>query len=74
MKETPIAEVTPKGIKTTVKEWDFDLIVCATGYDAVTGGILQMNLQGRDGLKLQDKWRSGVKTFLGMSVSDFPNM
>jgi cation diffusion facilitator CzcD-associated flavoprotein CzcO len=74
MKETPIVEVTPKGIKTTGKEWEFDLVVCATGFDAVTGGILQMNIQGRNGLLLQDKWRSGVKTFVGMSVSDFPNM
>jgi len=74
MKETPIVEVTPKGIKTTEKEWEFDLVVCATGFDAVTGGILQMNIQGRNGLLLQDKWRNGVKTFVGMSVSDFPNM
>lgn len=74
MKETPITEITPRGIKTAEKEWDFDVIVCATGYDAITGGIVQMNVQGREGLKLQDKWRSGVRTFLGMSVSDFPNM
>lgn len=74
MKETPIAEITPRGIKTTEKEWDFDVIICATGYDAITGGIVQMNVQGRDGLELQDKWRTGVKTFLGMSVSGFPNM
>lgn len=74
MKDTPIVEVTPRGIKTSEKEWDFDVIVCATGYDAITGGIVQMNVRGRDGLELQDKWRAGVKTFLGMSVSDFPNM
>jgi cation diffusion facilitator CzcD-associated flavoprotein CzcO len=74
MNDTPIQEITPKGIKTIDKEWEFDLIVCATGYDAVTGGILQLNVQGRDGLHLQDKWRGGVKTFVGMSVSDFPNM
>lgn len=73
--ETPIAEVTSAGIKTSdEKEWEFDVIVCATGFDAVTGGILQMNVQGIDGLKLQDKWRDGVKTFMGMSIHDYPNM
>ncbi|GAB7328629.1 hypothetical protein MBLNU13_g00568t1 [Cladosporium sp. NU13] len=55
MKETPIDEITPKGIRTTEKEWEFDLI-------------------GRGGLHLQDKWQSGVKTFVGMSVNQFPNM
>jgi len=74
MKETPIAEITQRGIKTTEKEWEFDLVVCATGFDAVTGGILQMNVQGRNGIHLRDKWCSGVKTFIGMSVGDFPNM
>jgi cation diffusion facilitator CzcD-associated flavoprotein CzcO len=72
--ETPIVEVTPRGIKTSEKEWDFDYIVCATGFDAVTGGLLSMNVQGRDGLKLREKWKFGVKTFLGMSIGDFPNM
>ena len=69
MKQTPIAEITPKGIKTTEKEWEFDLIVCATGFDMITGGVLQMNVQGRGGLHLQEKWQSGVKTFVGMSVN-----
>jgi cation diffusion facilitator CzcD-associated flavoprotein CzcO len=72
--ETPIVEVTPRGIKTSEKEWDFDYIVCATGFDALTGGLLSMNMQGRNGSKLRDKWEDGVKTFLGMSVGDFPNM
>lgn len=53
--ETPIIEVTPKGIRTSEKEWEFDIIVCATGFDAITGGILDMNVQGKDGLRLQDK-------------------
>jgi cation diffusion facilitator CzcD-associated flavoprotein CzcO len=72
--ETPIVEVTPRGIKTSEEEWEFDYIVCATGFDAVTGGLLSMNVQGRNGLKLRDKWEDGVKTFLGMSIGDCPNM
>ena len=72
--ETPVEEVTPRGIKTTEKEWDFDFVVCATGFDAVTGGILQMNVVGKDGVSLNDKWKDGVKTYLGLCVSGFPNM
>ncbi|CAK1358042.1 unnamed protein product [Cercospora beticola] len=72
--ETPVVEVTPGGIKTSEKEWEFDIIVCATGFDAITGGILEMNVQGKDGLKLRDKWEHGVKTFMGISVGEFPNM
>lgn len=72
--ETPIIEVTPKGIRTSEKEWEFDYVICATGFDAMTGGIFNMNVEGRNGLKLQDKWTDGVKTFLGLSIGDFPNM
>ncbi len=72
--ETPVVEVTPNGIKTSEKEWEFDLVVCATGYDACTGGILAMNVQGQKGVHLQDKWESGIKTYFGMTVGDFPNM
>ena len=72
--ETPIEEVTPSGIKTTQKEWEFDYIVCATGFDAMTGGLLQMNVVGKDGITLKEKWREGCKTYLGMGVSGFPNM
>ena len=72
--ETPVVEVTPKGIKTSEKEWEFDYVVCATGFDAITGGILQMNVVGKDGLKLSDKWTGGVKTYMGLCISGFPNM
>lgn len=72
--ETPVVEVTPTAIRTSEKEWDFDHVICATGFDALTGGLLAMNVEGRNGMKLQEKWRAGVKTFLGLSVGDFPNM
>ncbi|KAH0280863.1 FAD/NAD(P)-binding domain-containing protein, partial [Aureobasidium melanogenum] len=74
MNETPVVEITPNGIKTSEKEWDFDLVVCATGFDAVTGGILDMNVQGRGGTPLRDFWRDGVKTNFGMCVPSIPNM
>lgn len=74
VKETPVVEITPNGIQTSDREWQFDLVVCATGFDAITGGILDMNIQGRCGVKLKDFWEDGVKTNLGMCVPSFPNM
>lgn len=71
---TPIVEVTERGIKTTEKEWEFDYVVCATGFDAVTGGMLQIDIQGKGGQRLADKWKAGTRTYLGMAVSGFPNM
>lgn len=73
-KETPIVEVTPKGIKTIEREWEFDYVVSATGFDAITGGILAMNVTGRDGVTLNENWKGGVKTLMGITVSGFPNM
>ncbi|KAL4802049.1 FAD/NAD(P)-binding domain-containing protein [Aspergillus unguis] len=71
---TPVVEVTERGIRTTEKEWEFDYVVCATGFDAVTGGLLQIDIQGRAGKRLATKWQTGTKTYLGMTVSEFPNM
>ncbi|KAJ5364333.1 uncharacterized protein N7496_010046 [Penicillium cataractarum] len=74
VKSTPIVQVVEQGIQTTEKVWEFDYVVCATGFDAVTGGLLQMGIQGKNGQLLTDKWKDGVKTHLGMAVSGFPNM
>ncbi|KAF9767348.1 hypothetical protein IL306_000090 [Fusarium sp. DS 682] len=74
VKTTPIVEVTERGIKTTEKLWEFDVVVCATGFDAITGGLMDMNISGASGVKLADKWKTGAKTYLGMAVAGFPNM
>ncbi|KAF5677858.1 monooxygenase [Fusarium denticulatum] len=71
---TPVVEVTERGIKTSEKEWEFDVVVCATGFDAITGGLKDINIQGVSGVKLADKWEYGAKTYLGMAVAGFPNM
>ncbi|VUC30460.1 unnamed protein product [Clonostachys rosea] len=71
---TPVVEVTERGIRTTEKEWEFDYIVCATGFDALTGGIMNIDIRGRSGGSITDKWKAGVKSYLGMAVGDFPNM
>lgn len=73
-KGTPITAVTPSGIKTSEKEHEFDYIICATGYDAVTGGLKQIDIKGPSGKTLSEHWSDGTKTYLGISVSGFPNM
>jgi cation diffusion facilitator CzcD-associated flavoprotein CzcO len=72
--ETPIERITPTGIKTSDIEYEFDIIIYATGFDAITGSFDRIDFRGVDGLKLKDKWRHGPQTFLGVMVEDFPNM
>jgi cation diffusion facilitator CzcD-associated flavoprotein CzcO len=71
---TPIEAITEKGIKTTDKEHEFDFIVSATGYDAITGGLTQIDIRGQNGESLSEHWKDGAKTHLGLGVSGFPNM
>lgn len=73
-KGTPIQEITEKGIKTSEKEHEFDFIVCATGYDAITGALAQIDIRGPCGESLSEHWKDGAKTYLGLAVSGFPNM
>lgn len=72
--ETPVVEVTEHGITTTEKAWDFDFVISATGFDSVTGGLLQMGIRGRKSVSLEEKWSSGLATYMGMAVAGFPNM
>ena len=72
--ETPIERVTPKGIKTSDAEYEFDMIIYATGFDAITGAFDRIDFRGIGGEKLKDKWADGPKTFLGLQSAGFPNM
>jgi cation diffusion facilitator CzcD-associated flavoprotein CzcO len=74
LKETPIERITPVGIKTTAAEHPFDIIVYATGFDAITGSFDRIDIRGLGGLRLKDKWAGGPQTFLGVQVEGFPNM
>ena len=75
IKENPIEAITPKGIKTANKEYEFDMIIYATGFDAVTGSFNAIDIQGTNGLRLKDKWKQhGIETYLGLLVAGFPNM
>jgi cation diffusion facilitator CzcD-associated flavoprotein CzcO len=72
--QTPIERITPTGIKTSHREYEFDIIIYATGFDAVTGSYDRIDIQGIDGVRLREKWKEGPKTFLGILIDGFPNL
>jgi cyclohexanone monooxygenase len=70
----PIEEITPTGLRTTLASYDLDVIVFATGFDAMTGPLLRMGITGRNGLTLAEKWHAGARTYLGLATVQFPNL
>ena len=72
--QTPIISITQTGIQTREKSYDFDTIVFATGFDAMTGTLFKVDIQGRAGRKLKDKWYAGPRTYLGLMSETFPNL
>jgi cyclohexanone monooxygenase len=70
----PIVEIVPTGIKTASGEYDLDAIIFAVGFDAVTGPLLAIDIQGKGGLTLQEKWVNGPRSYLGLSPAGFPNL
>jgi cation diffusion facilitator CzcD-associated flavoprotein CzcO len=74
VKATPIERISPAGVCTTQAEYPLDIIVFATGFDAMTGPLLRMNIQGRDGIALKDVWEAGPRNYLGLQVAGFPNL
>ncbi|HKA56284.1 MAG TPA: NAD(P)/FAD-dependent oxidoreductase [Candidatus Binatia bacterium] len=74
IRETPIERITPKGIKTSDREYEFDVIIYATGFDAVTGALTRLDIRGEAGQTLKDKWAGGPRTYLGLQTAGFPNL
>ena len=72
--ETPIERITTTGLRTTAAEYAFDIIIYATGFDAITGSFDRIDIRGIDGMRLKDKWADGPQTYLGVLVEGFPNM
>jgi len=70
----PIERITRTGLKTIDRELEFDIIVYATGFDAITGSFDRIDIRGQGGQKLKDKWKGGPSTFMGVMVDGFPNM
>jgi cyclohexanone monooxygenase len=71
--DSPVEELSETGLRVAGRDYDLDVIVFATGFDAMTGALLRIDIRGRDGVSLRDKWAEGPKTFLGLCVSGFPN-
>jgi cation diffusion facilitator CzcD-associated flavoprotein CzcO len=74
VRRSPIEAITPAGIRTRDAEYPLDIIVFATGFDAMTGPLLRMDIRGRDGVRLADVWRAGPRNYLGLQVAGFPNL
>jgi cation diffusion facilitator CzcD-associated flavoprotein CzcO len=72
--DTPIERITATGLRTTEREFAFDLIVFATGFDAITGSLDRIDIRGAGGRRLKERWRSGLETFMGIMVDGFPNL
>jgi len=74
VRTAPIQEITPNGVRTSGTEYDVDIIVYATGFDAMTGALFGMGITGRDGQALATKWAEGPLTYLGLTTTGFPNL
>lgn len=74
VKSQPIVEFTKAGLRTGAGEFELDTIVFATGFDAMTGALLRIDIRGRDGRELSDAWAAGPRTYLGLMVAGFPNL
>lgn len=74
LRTTPLVSITATGVATTAGTYDVDSLVCATGFDAMTGTLARIDIVGRDDVQLRDAWADGPLTFLGMAVAGFPNL
>ncbi len=74
LREEPIEEITPAGVRTSKAEYAADTLLLATGYDALTGALLRIDIRGRASQTLQDKWSGGPRNYLGLMTAGFPNL
>ncbi len=74
LRTSPIEEATPTGLRMQDAEYELDIIVFATGFDAITGSLLNIDIRGTHGQTLQEKWGTGPRTYLGLMTTGFPNL
>lgn len=74
LRSTPITEITASGVRTDDATYDLDILVFATGFDAMTGSLSSIDIRGRSGRELTAEWSAGPRTYLGLAVDGFPNM
>ena len=73
VRSAPIERITPKGVKTQDGEYELDVIIYATGFDAVSGPLTRIDIRGEGGQAFKDKWADGPRTYLGIQTAGFPN-
>jgi cyclohexanone monooxygenase len=74
IKAEPLLDATELGLRTQSRHFEFDIIVFATGFDAMTGALMAIDIRGDEGISLRDKWKDGPLTYLGLGIAGFPNM
>ena len=74
LRATPIETFTRHGIRTSDRDYEFDVVVFATGFDAMTGALLKIDIRGRGGKTLADAWSAGPRNYLGLQIAGFPNL
>ncbi|MGA4792041.1 flavin-containing monooxygenase [Nocardia sp. AB354] len=74
LRTTPIAEITETGVRTAEASYDLDVLIFATGFDAMTGSLSRIDIRGRGGRELREEWAAGPRTYLGLAMAGFPNM
>jgi cyclohexanone monooxygenase len=72
--DAPIEQITETGLRAGGEEFEFDVLVLATGFDAMTGALLRIDIRGRSGASLREKWANGPRSYLGLTLADFPNL
>jgi cation diffusion facilitator CzcD-associated flavoprotein CzcO len=72
--DVPLERITPEGVRARGRTYAVDAIVYATGFDAMTGALLRIDIRGRGGVQLRDRWAKGPRTYLGLQVAGFPNL
>jgi cation diffusion facilitator CzcD-associated flavoprotein CzcO len=72
--QTPIEAITPRGVRVAGTDYEVDAIVFATGFDAMTGALLAIDIRGAGGTTLREKWAAGPRTYLGVQTAGFPNL
>ena len=74
VRASPIERILPRGLRTADADYELDVLIFATGYDAVTGSLDRIDIRGEDGLALKDKFKAGPRTFMGLQSTGFPNL
>ena len=74
LRSAPIVEITRRGLRTSDADYELDSIVFAIGFDAITGALREVEIRGREGKTLRDKWSRGPRTYLGLMSAEFPNL